>query len=74
MTLSLAPNTAPFTLLTCRLATWLGLTVGCAQCHTHKYDPLPHSSYYALTAFLDAAHARWDALVAGLAKARDILT
>ncbi|HEY4310352.1 MAG TPA: PSD1 and planctomycete cytochrome C domain-containing protein [Pirellulales bacterium] len=34
---------------------WLGLTVGCAQCHTHKYDPLPHRDYYQLMAFLNNA-------------------
>jgi hypothetical protein len=32
---------------------WLGLTVGCAQCHTHKFDPLPHRDYYRLMAFQD---------------------
>jgi hypothetical protein len=34
---------------------WLGLTLGCAQCHTHKFDPIPHEDYYRLMAFLDNA-------------------
>lgn len=34
---------------------WLGLTVGCAQCHTHKYDPISHTEYYQLLGLLNNA-------------------
>ena len=33
----------------------LGLTIQCAQCHSHKYDPLTHAEYYRLLAFLNNA-------------------
>ncbi len=33
-------------------STFLGLTVGCARCHNHKFDPIPQTDYYALKACL----------------------
>lgn len=34
----------------------LGLTTQCAQCHSHKYDPLTHQDYYRMFAFLNNTH------------------
>ncbi len=34
---------------------WMGLTTGCAQCHSHKYDPISHTDYYQLMALMDNA-------------------
>ncbi|WP_165224386.1 PSD1 and planctomycete cytochrome C domain-containing protein [Aquisphaera insulae] len=34
----------------------LGLTIACAQCHSHKYDPLTQEDYYRLFAFLNSTN------------------
>ena len=38
----------------------MGLTVGCARCHDHKYDPIPQRDYYRLSAILQTAYNPYD--------------
>ena len=33
---------------------FMGLTVGCARCHSHKYDPITHQDYYQLFAYFNS--------------------
>lgn len=35
--------------------TFLGLSVGCARCHDHKFDPIPTADYYALYGIFDSS-------------------
>ncbi|MDB6035939.1 MAG: hypothetical protein JWM16_6277, partial [Verrucomicrobiales bacterium] len=52
--------------------TFLGLTVNCARCHDHKFDPIPQRDYYALKAALAGVrHGNRSLLTEAELKARD---
>ena len=46
-------------------STVMGLTVACARCHDHKYDPIPQRDYYRLSAILRSAYDPYDWLSPG---------
>ncbi|MFN0199859.1 MAG: PSD1 and planctomycete cytochrome C domain-containing protein [Planctomycetaceae bacterium] len=39
--------------------TFLGLTVACARCHDHKFDPISTADYYALAGYLQSSRQQW---------------
>lgn len=44
---------------------WLGLTAGCAKCHTHKYDPITQKEFYQLFAYFNNVPERGKAIKYG---------
>jgi hypothetical protein len=47
---------------------FLGLTVGCARCHDHKFEPIPQTDYYRLQAFFTPVVFRRDLPIASPAQ------
>jgi hypothetical protein len=46
-------------------AAFLGLTLGCARCHDHKYDPISQEDYFELYGFFNSTIERGDAIFSG---------
>ncbi|MCH2125103.1 MAG: DUF1553 domain-containing protein [Pirellulaceae bacterium] len=40
--------------------TFLAMTIGCARCHDHKFDPIPTQDYYSLTGIFTSTHVMFD--------------
>ncbi len=52
---------------------FLGLTLNCAKCHDHKYDPLPQTDYYRMRAFFEPYQVRMDLVPGEADLARDAI-
>jgi len=47
---------------------FLGMTIGCARCHDHKFDPIPNEDYYALAGIMRSTHILTPGNVSGYLK------
>lgn len=52
---------------------WFGLTIGCAKCHTHKYDPITHREYFELFAYFNEGDEQSEELPINLSNNSPIL-
>jgi len=47
---------------------FLGMTIGCARCHDHKFDPIPQEDYYAMVGIMRSTHILTPGNVSGYLK------
>ncbi len=53
---------------------FLGLTVGCAKCHDHKYDPIPQKDFFRMKAFFATVYIPPSAAqIAGMGESKDLM-
>src|SRR5205823_13497917 len=53
---------------------FMGLTIGCARCHDHKFDPIPTADYYALAGIFKSTRSMQNHKVVAMWNERPLAT